>query len=96
MNLIELISIYLFSITFINIFLFGFTHNFNNNKDIKLWKQFLDGFYYSTSTISSIGYGDLYPITYFGKFIIACEQGVLILISYSILEKILFKLNVEY
>jgi len=73
--------IFFICIAIIHITLFIFTETFNNKKNIPVWEQGLDGLYFTTTTLATIGYGDLTPSTPVGKIIVIIEQLVLIYLS---------------
>jgi hypothetical protein len=54
------------------VFSFAVLYSFGNylNKPFTHW---IDAIYFSTITSSSIGYGDFYPVTVFGKFLVIVQ-----------------------
>lgn len=45
----------------------------------------VDSIYFTTTTLSSVGYGDILPITNVGKLAVACQQFVVFMLSIGIL-----------
>jgi len=47
---------------------------------------FLDGLYFTTTTLSSVGYGDILPVTRTAKMAVACQQLFVFLLGIGLIE----------
>lgn len=83
---------YIIIILIINVVLFTMTDLFNNNKNSSICDQIIDGVYFTTSTISSVGYGDITPKKPLSKIIISMEQIMLIYFSFDIFSQYIAEL----
>jgi len=86
------ILLVLIFILVLNILLMVFTVAFNNttnrsyDKDNNFiitphWEEIANGLYFTTTTFSTVGYGDLSPIQWWSKCIISIEQIIIIYLS---------------
>lgn len=66
----------------LNIGLMMFTENLFNNDNTKTYgEKALDGLYFSTTTLSTVGYGDISPIHWSSKTLVILEQLFLVYLS---------------
>lgn len=65
----------------INIICITYTELFNNNKDLPVHEKIIDGIYFTTTTFSSVGYGDISPIHPASKLIVSLQQLFLLSIT---------------
>lgn len=56
-----------------------------NDKPKEFIDKLINGAYFTTTTISTVGYGDLLPDTNFAKGMVAVQQCILILVAFGIL-----------
>lgn len=80
-NKLKIIIIVLVLFTLLYMILFNTTEGFNNRKT-NILETCIDGVYFSTTTIATIGYGDIVPIKYWSKFIVSLEHILLIYLTY--------------
>ena len=59
-------------------------HSLFHSPHIKLSSS-LDSWYFSVVTMSTLGYGDIFPIAGWGRFIVICQTMVGILFAITIL-----------
>jgi len=48
-------------------------------KNFKSLNTLLDGIYFSATTFFSVGYGDIYPLTYYGKLLVLSKYLFILL-----------------
>jgi hypothetical protein len=48
----------------------------------------VDGIYFTTTTLSSVGYGDILPTTTIGKMVISAQQLIVLFLSWGMLSTI--------
>lgn len=89
LNLIILIFI-IFIV--INIILITSTKYFNNDHTKDLKYKILDGIYFTTSTFSTINYGDIVPIHPISKMLVILEQMFFAYITVGILRRAVNKI----
>lgn len=79
------ILIFLICISILHIILFVFNtpFKFNNDKDKGKMSRCMDGIYFSTTTISSVGYGDILPLNGLAKMLMSIEHIILIYLSFD-------------
>jgi len=70
--------------TILCVIFFLTTDGFNNNKDVKWYDKIIDAIYYSTTTFSTIGYGDISPVKSWSKLLTAGAQFILIFITFNV------------
>jgi hypothetical protein len=75
--------IFLILISIVHIILFIYTDIFNNNQDSNKWEKGIDGLYFTTTTFSTVGYGDLSPSHWGAKLLVIFEQIMLIWLSFE-------------
>jgi len=64
------------------VLVFGFMYQFFDNRYQILnqhYSHFIDYFYYAMVTISTVGYGDIHPVTTWGRMIVMYEVSVALL-----------------
>lgn len=79
----KILLIFFIVITILHIILFNKTDLFNNDKTKSTEEKTLDAIYFTTTSLSTIGYGDMYPVKPWGKILIIFEQIFLIVLSYE-------------
>ena len=61
----------------------------NNHTNIiyknNMYDTITDTIYFTTTTLSTIGYGDKYPITNLGKLIVSCQHIFVLLLALGII-----------
>jgi len=70
--------------TILCIVLFLTTDGFNNDKNAELYDKIVDAIYYSTTTFSTIGYGDISPVKSWSKILTSIVQFIIIFITYNV------------
>jgi len=75
----------LLGIVVLNVLLFVNTQWFNNDHNASIVDKVIDGIYFSTSSFSSIGYGDYTPQSRQAKIIVIVEQFLVISIAFDMI-----------
>ncbi len=75
--ILYLITIIVYAVIY---YLIGY-ENFSGMKE----NSFLDCFYFSTTTMSTVGYGDMVPIKKMSRIIVTTQQLMIILFAMTIL-----------
>lgn len=63
----------------VNGFLLAITDGFSNNHQVSVSEKALDGVYFTTTTISSVGYGDITPTKWWSKCVVIVQQIIMYL-----------------
>jgi len=86
-KLFKNLLLYLMIIFTINMLIFIVDGDaFNNNKDVSFVQKIIDCFYFSTTTMSTIGYGDITPQKWYSRMAVSLEQLMVIAILYNTLQ----------
>jgi hypothetical protein len=75
----------LVSIVVLNVILFVNTKWFNNDHNASTTDKVIDGIYFSTTCVSSVGFGDLTPQSRQAKIIVVIEQLLVIAIAFDMI-----------
>ncbi len=63
------------------IFIFSFIYYFLGSNHISIKEDsYIDCLYFSVTIISTVGFGDIYPITNLGKFVVTIEEIITIVL----------------
>jgi hypothetical protein len=81
---IKVLILYLLICFVINAYLFVKTDWFNNNKDVSTFEKIIDSIYYSLTSASSAGFGDIHAIHMYSRIIVSIQLLGLILLSFDI------------
>lgn len=65
---------------------YGILYSMMHPKDFN-FKSPLDPFYFSFTTMSSVGYGDFSPKTDYAKMVVMTQQAIMVIGVLTILEK---------
>ena len=83
----KLVKIELLIIIIIIFFMYGGIYSFLGANHLNNYISFVDGFYFSMTTISTTGYGDITPKTTLAKIIVMSQQFLtLLILSILLLE----------
>lgn len=77
----------------LNIYLFIDTKLFDNDKSKSIINRTIDSIYFTSSTLSTVGYGDIKPIHPISKLIVVVEQMFIIAVTYNILSSSILDKN---
>lgn len=85
--LVKLVIVIIMVSLILHSILFQYSDWFNNKKDetVTRWDTFVDSVYFTFSTYSTVGYGDLLPANWKGKALITFEQMLVLYMMLSTL-----------